>query len=307
METTTKTARRGSPREKGDRRVIRLELKDGMGRPRTVTADLIDVSDSGACISVLNPLNLDEKVTVRGKLADGEEENSEGRAAVVRWCMDSEGGSYRAGLEFEELRKRSPKGDQQSDASQESPRAVDPQEIDCYEFMELSPNATRETIDRVYRMLAQRFHPDNAETGDSERFMRLTEVYRTLNDPERRAAYDARHAEIRRNRWKIFDQGSSVTGRDAEKRKRQGILELLYSRMVHEPARPSMGLMEIEDLLGCPREHLEAALWFLRGKDYIKRSDSARYEITVEGFEAAENAHSDGSMTSAQERKLLAS
>ena len=307
METTTKTARRGSPREKGDSRVIRLELSDGMGRPRTVTADLVDLSDGGACVSLMSPLNLDEKVTVRGKLAQGEEdENGEGRVAVVRWCMDSDSGAYRAGLEFAEIRTRTAKGEPQSEPTAEALQAVDPHELDCYEFMELSPNATKETIDRVYRMLAQRFHPDNSETGNSERFMKLAEVYRTLNDPERRAAYDARHAEIRRNRWKIFDQGSSVTGREAEKRKRQGVLELLYSRMVHEAASPSMSLMEIEDLLGCPREHLEAALWFLRGKGYIRRGDSARFEITVEGFEAAENSHADSPAFS-QERKLIAS
>ena len=307
METTTKTARRGSPREKGESRVIRLELKDGMGRPRTVTADLIDLSDSGACVALVSPLNLDEVVNVRGKLAEGEEDSGEGRAAIVRWCMDSAEGSYRAGLEFQEARKRGAKTAGQNGGSAESLQAVDPQEIDCYEFMELSPNATRETIDRVYRMLAQRFHPDNSDTGDSERFMLLADVYRTLNNPERRAAYDARHSEIRRQRWKIFDQGNAGKGREAEKRKRQGILELLYSRMVHEPARPSMSMIEIEDLLGCPREHLEASLWFLRGKGYVRRGDSARYEITVEGFEAAENMHSDSPAGRGPEQKLIAS
>jgi len=44
----------------------------------------------------------------------------------------------------------------------------------------------------------------------------------------------------------------------------------------------------MEDLLGCPREHLQAALWFLRGKDYIVRADNGRHTITVLGFEEAE-------------------
>jgi hypothetical protein len=43
-----------------------------------------------------------------------------------------------------------------------------------------------------------------------------------------------------------------------------------------------------EDMLGCPREHLEAALWYLRGKGFVQRSDGGRYTLTVLGFEEAE-------------------
>lgn len=49
-----------------------------------------------------------------------------------------------------------------------------------------------------------------------------------------------------------------------------------------------MTVHEFEKLLGCPREHLEAALWYLKGKNYIQRSDNGRYTITIQGFEAAE-------------------
>ena len=34
---------------------------------------------------------------------------------------------------------------------------------DYYEALQISSNAEPETIHRVYRMLAQRFHPDNKE------------------------------------------------------------------------------------------------------------------------------------------------
>ena len=37
---------------------------------------------------------------------------------------------------------------------------------DYYELLQISPNAEPETIHRVYRLLAQRFHPDNGQTGD---------------------------------------------------------------------------------------------------------------------------------------------
>jgi curved DNA-binding protein len=45
--------------------------------------------------------------------------------------------------------------------------------IDHYETLQISPNADVDTIQRVFRMLAQRFHPDNAETGNADRFRAL--------------------------------------------------------------------------------------------------------------------------------------
>ena len=63
---------------------------------------------------------------------------------------------------------------------------------DYYEFLQISPNAQREIIQRVYQFLAGRYHPDNHETGDPEKFRLLNEAYKTLSNPEHRARYDAR-------------------------------------------------------------------------------------------------------------------
>ena len=38
--------------------------------------------------------------------------------------------------------------------------------IDYYETLEISPNANSGTIERMFRYLAQRYHPDNKDTGD---------------------------------------------------------------------------------------------------------------------------------------------
>ena len=42
--------------------------------------------------------------------------------------------------------------------------------IDYYEILEISPNANSGTIERMFRYLAQRYHPDNPETGDRLHF-----------------------------------------------------------------------------------------------------------------------------------------
>jgi curved DNA-binding protein len=47
---------------------------------------------------------------------------------------------------------------------------------DFYEDLQVSPNADQETIERVYRLLAKRYHPDNSGTGGVEKFDVITKV-----------------------------------------------------------------------------------------------------------------------------------
>ena len=47
-----------------------------------------------------------------------------------------------------------------------------------YEILQVSPSADQETIERVYRLLAKRYHPDNLSTGDTNKFDILTKAYR---------------------------------------------------------------------------------------------------------------------------------
>jgi preprotein translocase subunit Sec63 len=42
--------------------------------------------------------------------------------------------------------------------------------IDYYEALQLSSNADNDTIERVFRHLAKKFHPDNTQSADKDRF-----------------------------------------------------------------------------------------------------------------------------------------
>ncbi len=294
MPGAAKLQRRKSNRKTNDRSVVRIELKDGLGHARWVTADIIDRSEQGMGVSLMSPLKSGLTLLVSGKL--GEDLTEVRRSARVSWCVEGINGTCRVGLEFL---------DGASGTHGHQIVHTDPLELDCYEIMQLSPNADTETIERVYRMLAQRYHPDNVQTGSAEAFIRLSEANRILSDPELRAGYDARHREAKRLHWKIFDQTQEASGQEAEKRKRQGILSLLHAKTLADPERAAIGLLSFEELLGCPREHLQAALWYLRGKGFIERADNGRYTITVQGFDAAEQADPLATLTHRQitERK----
>ncbi len=271
--------RRRRPRHKRaqpDR--IQISLRDRLGRPRIIGARLTDIGEGGLGIETTLPLDPGTLVSVEGSLGNGSHPIELRGDARVVFCVSRPHGGYRAGLSLSE-----PSGF--CAASEDAARD---ESIDYYEVLQLSPNADAETIHRVYRMLAQRFHPDNADSGNEEMFKLLSEAYRTLSDPERRAAYDARHSAQRRVRWKIFDQSSAFEGIEGEKRKRQGILGLLYFKRLRDPHQPSLSILEIEDLLGCPRDHLECSFWYLKENGWVVRGDSGRYVITAKGFDQVE-------------------
>src|SRR5215472_11896961 len=103
--------------------------------------------------------------------------------------------------------------------------------VDFYEVLQISPNAEPETIHRVYRLLAQRYHPDNSQTGGAARFRALVNAYDGLSDPEKRARYDLTYFEARQRRWRpivAIDQPQNQF--EVEETLRLTILEVLYER-----------------------------------------------------------------------------
>jgi curved DNA-binding protein len=167
------------------------------------------------------------------------------------------------------------------------------QSVDFYEVLQISPNADADTVQRVFRLLAQRFHPDNAETGDADRFRALHEAYSVLSVPEKRAQYDIHHQALRQERWRFAATGKGANDFEIEQQMRSTILEILYSRRRAEPGNPSFSPYELSQLTGQPREHLEFTIWYLLQKKFVTRDDQSNLTITVDGVDCVEKYHGD--------------
>lgn len=162
---------------------------------------------------------------------------------------------------------------------------------DLYELLEISPNANSETIERMFRHFASRYHPDNQQTGDATRFHEIVEAHNILRDPVKRAAYDLQHQD--------HSALSRETAEDAKNPKtierdvviQEKLLALLYVRRRRDVNQPGIGDSELETLSGCPREHLEFHLWYLKAKGWIAKTENGTYAITAEGVDRANAEH----------------
>jgi len=161
--------------------------------------------------------------------------------------------------------------------------------IDYYDLMQISPKAELEAIKRIYKLLVSRLHPDNAETGDAEKFLLIRRAFETLSDPQRRAAYDAERSSYEPGAMPPpIDPGKFAKGVDAELGRRVAILSLLYQQRQTNSARQGLSLLELEQLIKCPSESVTFTTWYLQNKTYLSTADNSDFVITPAGIDYVE-------------------
>jgi curved DNA-binding protein CbpA len=154
--------------------------------------------------------------------------------------------------------------------------------VDYYELFECSPNASMATIERLFRHLAKEYHPDVADRADAKKFSELVEVFRVLNDPEKRAAYDR---QLKSHRETAIDKEKpeSGTGNDTEERKR--ILGALSNRRRNNMKNPGLPQSALAELLNCDEKVIEFHLWYFMQKGWVQREESGLLSITANGID----------------------
>jgi hypothetical protein len=246
---------------------VTLYWEDSSGKVSTLRPRALDISEAGMC------LECPEHIAPGTHVYMDVTRYSFPLEALVRYSI-ARGQVFRIGMEFSESTRQMTQG-----------VTVD---TDYYEILQLSPKADIETIHRVYRIMAARFHPDNPESGDQERFLLLSEAYRVLSNPDTRARYDSlRQAETPRP-LPMFQARAFVDEKQGEENRRLGVLCLLYAQRRRNHDHPSVSLLELEELMAIPREYLEFTLWYLKEKKFVEVNQGADFVLTASGVDFVE-------------------
>jgi len=152
-----------------------------------------------------------------------------------------------------------------------------------YEVLELSPNATCETIERMFRFLATKQHPDAG--GDKEQFSQLVKAFEVIRNPSTRALYDAELTRLNQQNDHLV-QHAAQAGNDVADR--HELLCLFYARRRQARNQPALGTMTVEKMMGISNEVLDFHLWYFREKGWIKRAEDGGFAITADGVDKVE-------------------
>lgn len=160
--------------------------------------------------------------------------------------------------------------------------------IDYYELLQLSSSADVDTVERVFRHLAKKYHPDNKTTGDIDRFHLIVEAHRTLSNPESRASYDIKYQDYWNRKWKVASEARNGTFFDDDQENRESILSMLYVQRRRDMKKPGLGDYEVAHLLSTPLELVEFHMWYLKAKGWVERLDTGLLAITALGVDQVE-------------------
>ena len=261
---------RSEPRKAADCSV-ELTWRTEEGDKRLELCRAIDLSETGVAIESPEPLSLSSHVIVRAAAFEV------AALAIVKHCAWRRT-MYIIGLHF---------------TARTSTSTTDRLGPDHYEILRLGSRADYETIERVYRTLTKRYHPDNEKTGDAEIFLRIAEAHRILSDPSQRERYDQERDNSKGLVRFEMRSREYFGGLKGEQNRRLAVLCLLYRKRAVDPEAPGLTMLDLECLSGFTREELGFGLWYLSEKGFAKIGDDTKYRITADGCDFVETKLTD--------------
>ncbi len=160
--------------------------------------------------------------------------------------------------------------------------------VDYYELLQVSPNADSDTIERMFRHFAKKYHPDSSVSADNEKFQQIVEAHRTLSDPEARAGYDVKYQDYWNRRWRLASEAGDMSTFGDDQVTRELLLSLLYVQRRRYISSPGLGELVIARLLHTPSELVAFHLWYLNAKGWVERLDTGLFAITATGVDQVE-------------------
>jgi hypothetical protein len=162
--------------------------------------------------------------------------------------------------------------------------------VDYYELLQLSSTADTDTVERVFRHLAKKLHPDNTESADPDRFRLIVEAHRILSDPESRAGYDVKHQDYWNRKWKLASEANDGSAFGDDREIREILLSMLYIQRRRNMKNPGLGDFEMARLIGKPFELVDFHLWYLKAKGWVERLDTGHLAISALGVDQVEQS-----------------
>ncbi len=170
-----------------------------------------------------------------------------------------------------------------------------PAQKSLYKLLQVDPDAHPTIIRYAYRFLAAMYHPDNADSGDTERFRLISEAWKTLSDATKRQAYDMTLGLGASTGSTQAAAGGALAESGAKKipkaslswsevELRLAILQVLFEARRKKPETGGASARMLMDCINCTMDEIHWPLWYLREKGYIERTESA-FRITVEGVD----------------------
>ena len=161
--------------------------------------------------------------------------------------------------------------------------------VNCYEVLGVAPDVSDETLRRVFHIVAGRYHPDNKDSGNLDRFLKIKSAFELLSDPQRRKEFDQELQRHSKEPMPVFLNRTFADGVEGEHNRRLGVLCLLYSKRRANPDFAALSLLDMENIMAFPRERLLFALWYLRAKRYVVQDDRSSFIISADGVDYLES------------------
>jgi curved DNA-binding protein len=162
--------------------------------------------------------------------------------------------------------------------------------VDYYELLQVSSNADTDTIDRVFRHLAKKLHPDSKESADPDRFHLIVEAHRMLTNPETRAGYDVQYEDYWNRKWQLASEAGDGTAFDDDREIRESLLSIMYVQRRRNMKNPGLSDYDMARLLSKPFELVEFHVWYLKAKGWVERLDTGQLAISALGVEQVEQS-----------------
>ncbi|MBK5294752.1 MAG: DnaJ domain-containing protein [Acidobacteriia bacterium] len=162
---------------------------------------------------------------------------------------------------------------------------------DHYQVLGVDQDASSEVIQRAYSFLAPKYHRDNKDTADPEKFEAVTLAFEVLSDPVTKQMFDSVRAGSGKETGPRFVAEAFFNMMTTEMPRRHCILCVLYDRRRQQPLHASLSLKQLEMMVEGTPEELHFSLWYLKQKGYAVSDDKSNLQISVQGMDYLDAVH----------------